>query len=87
MKRSQLAGIQAGVSLSIWRRLRPMGAVLLALQLTILPLAAGPAPADRPVSAGASDVVLATMRTELKRAKVDLSKERSRAVFFELHGV
>jgi TldD protein len=74
MKRSQLAGIQAGVSLSIRRRLRPMGAVLMALQLTTLPLAAGPAPADKPVSAGASDVVLATMRTELTRAKADLSK-------------
>jgi TldD protein len=74
MKRSQLAGIQAGVSLSIRRRLRPMGAVLMALQLISLPLAAGPAPADKPVSSGASDVVLATMRTELNRAKADLSK-------------
>ncbi|MGB7729652.1 MAG: metallopeptidase TldD-related protein [Candidatus Acidiferrum sp.] len=74
MKRSQLAGIQAGVSLSIRRRLRPMGAVLMALQLTTLPLAAGPAPADKPASAAAADVVLATMRTELNRAKAELSK-------------
>ncbi len=74
MKRSQLAGIQAGISLSIRRWLRPMGAVLLALQLTLLPVA-GAAPADKPPgSAGASDVVLATMRTELSRAKADLSK-------------
>jgi TldD protein len=51
-----------------------MGAVLMALQLTTLPLAAGPGAGDKPASAGAPDVVLATMRTELNRAKADLSK-------------
>ena len=42
MKRSQLAGIEAGVSLSIRRRLRPVGAVLMAVQLATFPLAEGP---------------------------------------------
>jgi TldD protein len=74
MKRGQFAAAYGGVSLSIRRRLRPMGAVLMALQLTTLPLAAGPGAGDKPASAGAPDVVLSTMRTELNRAKADLSK-------------
>lgn len=73
MKRSEFQGKQAGVSLSMRRRLRPMGAVLVALQLITLPLAAGPAGGDKG-SAGTPDVVLTTMRSELNRAKADLSK-------------
>ena len=48
--------------------------VLLTVQLSLLPLAASPATADKPAPAVVTDAVLTMMRTELNRAKRDLGK-------------
>ena len=57
------------------RDLRPMASLLLAVQLSQLSSwRHAPASADKPASGAASDLVLTTMKTELNRAKTDLSK-------------
>ncbi len=62
------------VSLYVRRRLRPMASLLVAIQLSGFPLATLAGNADKPSSVTTTDVVLSTMRTELNRAKTDLSK-------------
>jgi TldD protein len=62
------------VSLHVRSRLRLTASVLLTVQLSLLPLAASPATADKPTPAVVPDAVLTTMRTELNRAKTDLGK-------------
>lgn len=74
MKRMQAGRTNAGVSLYVRSHLRPLGSVLLALQLSSFPVVASPAKADRPASGTAPDLVLTTMKAELNRAKSDLAK-------------
>jgi TldD protein len=62
------------IPLSVRSNMRLMTALLLATQLSFVPLAASSAAADKPASSVAPDTVLATMRTELNRAKTDLGK-------------
>jgi TldD protein len=71
MKSAQLERFCPGISPYVRSRLRPLASLLLAVQLGSLPLAAT---ADKPVPEATPDVVLATMRTELNRAKADLAK-------------
>lgn len=53
-----------------WQRMRPAMALLLTAQLASFPLVASPKAADKT----APDPILATMQTELNRAKTDLAK-------------
>jgi TldD protein len=51
-----------------------MYSLLLAAQLVCLPIAAAPATTDKAAPVATSDPILATMQTELNRAKSDLAK-------------
>jgi predicted Zn-dependent protease len=74
MKPKQLKRCSAEVSLQVRSRVRPLGAVSLAVQLSLLPLAGLSATADKLVSGVAPDLVLSTMKMELNRAKTALAK-------------
>jgi TldD protein len=74
MKSKQQERFRTVVSLRVRPRLRPMVSLLLAAQLAGFPLASALAAADKTASATPADTVLATMQTELNRAKTDLAK-------------
>jgi TldD protein len=74
MKSFHLRRTRLRISLSVRSNMRLMTALLLATQLSFVPLAASSATADKPAPSVAPDTVLATMRTELNRAKTDLAK-------------
>jgi TldD protein len=74
MKSKQQERFRPVVSLRVRPRLRPMVSLLLAVQLAGFPLAAALAAADKTASATPADAVLATMQSELNRAKTDLAK-------------
>jgi TldD protein len=74
MKSTQPRRSRLEVSLHARSRLQLTASVLLTVQLSLLPLAASPATADKPAPAVVPDAVLTTMRTELNRAKTDLRK-------------
>jgi TldD protein len=74
MKSKQVKRYSGEVSLNIRARVRMAAAVLLAAQLSSFPLVASPGAAVKPASGAGADVVLATMKTEMTRAKTDLAK-------------
>jgi len=74
MTSKQAKRFSAEVSSYVRGRMRPLGALILAVQLGSLPVGATTAAADRPASGVASDVVLTTMKSELNRAKTALAK-------------
>ncbi len=74
MTSKQWKRFSAEVSSYVRRQVRPVGALILAVQIASFPVGAATATADRPVSGLASDVVLTTMKSELNRAKTALAK-------------
>jgi TldD protein len=74
MKSIQPRPLRLGVSLFQRSRLQACISLLLASQLISFPVTASPATADKPAPSVTPDAVLATMRTELNRAKTDLAK-------------
>ena len=74
MTSKQWKRFSAEVSSYVRRRVRPVGALMLAAQIASFPLGAATGTADRPPSGVASDVVLTTMKSELNRAKTALAK-------------
>ena len=79
MKNSTAQKSIARISAYFWPQLRLLAAVLLALQLGLLPIGAAPATTTKAAATSktvspAPDIVLTTMKTELNRAKTDLSK-------------
>ena len=74
MTSKQWKRFSAEVSSYVRRQVRPVGALMLAVQIASFPVGAATATADRPVSGLASDVVLTTMKSELNRAKTALAK-------------
>ena len=74
MTSKQWKRFSAEVSSYVRRRVRPVGALMLAVQIASFPLGAATGTADRPPSGVASDVVLTTMKSELNRAKTALAK-------------
>ena len=81
MTSKQWKRFSAEVSSYVRRQVRPVGALILAVQIASFPVGAATATADRPVSGLASDVVLTTMKSELNRAKTALAK-RDPAPYF-----
>jgi TldD protein len=73
MKSKRLIRARLGISVSVRERLRPIAAMILAAQLGAFPIAAVPASGEK-AAANAPDPVLATMKTELNRAKESLAK-------------
>jgi TldD protein len=65
----------------VWKSMRPLVAILLGAQLTCFPLAAAPRDTGKPAAAAVADLVLATMQTELNRAKTDLAKSEPAPYF------
>ncbi|HYA62917.1 MAG TPA: metallopeptidase TldD-related protein [Candidatus Sulfotelmatobacter sp.] len=63
-----------GVSFPLWSRMRPVLSLVLATQLVSLPCAAAGAEKGHAPAAVAADPVLATMQSELNRAKTNLAK-------------
>jgi TldD protein len=74
MKIRQPKQLFPGVSVYLLTRLRTLASVTLALQLAALPLVMPAATGDKPAPSAMPDTVLATMKTELTRAKADLAK-------------
>ncbi len=74
MTSKQWKRFSAEVSSYVRRQVRPVGALMLAVQIASFPVGAATATADRPASGLASDVVLTTMKSELNRAKTALAK-------------
>jgi TldD protein len=77
MKTSQPERRRLRRSARVWPGLRPLASILLAAQLTGVPLGASPAKDSKTssaASAATSDSVLLTMQAELNRAKTNLAK-------------
>ena len=74
MKNQQQKGFFPGFSLPLWSRMRAVLSLILAAQLVSLPGPSKGAEKEHAPAAVAADPVLATMQSELSRAKTDLAK-------------